>query len=382
MLALRMRQKDSEFYFVSYRAEDLLQRVRFETRFYGERGETVGGDAPDDDTPAAEVDEVEKYVRAIERSSGAFQRELNRRKVRQIRDFFRNETDQPVVPGAVLLFTSEELKFSPIGQYEQMGDLALPRAPFLIIDGQHRLAGLHFYLREPDADRRVEVPCVIFDGKAAEFATEMFVIINSTHTRINKSHIVDLYEKIEFGTDPHKKLAARLVRALYDESDSPLRYHVNMLGGRSQRDMWINQAQLFGEVHRFVIRKDAEAWTSDGRGLSRDRAYGFLRDVLRAAKRVFGDAWGDNKKYMVTRDVTLKALIRVAGDVAAKSRALGLSPSASAGATEASLVKRFERWTPLVAEFRRDGFYARFAARGQVERVEKIRDRLRRDSGL
>ena len=269
-------------------------------------------------------------MREIERSSGAFQRELNRRKVRQIRDFFRNETDQPVVPGAVLLFTSEELEFSPIGQYEQMGDLALPRAPFLIIDGQHRLAGLHFYLREPDADRRVEVPCVIFDGKAAEFATEMFVIINSTHTRINKSHIVDLYEKIEWGTDPHKKLAARLVRALYDESDSPLRYHVNMLGGRSQRDMWINQAQLFGEVHRFVTRRDAEAWTTDGRGLSRDRAYGFLRDVLRAAKRVFGDAWGDNKRYMVTRDVTLKALIRVAGDVAAKSRALGLSPAASA----------------------------------------------------
>src|SRR5215203_1766028 len=231
MLALRMRQKDSEFYFVSYRAEDLLRHVRFETRFYGERGEVVGGDAPDEDARAAEVDEVERYVRAIERSSGAFQRELNRRKVRQIRDFFRNETDQPVVPGAVLLFTSEELKFSPLGQYEQMGDLTLPRAPFLIIDGQHRLAGLEFYLREPDADRRVEVPCVIFDGKAAEFATEMFVIINSTHTRINKSHIVDLYEKIEWGTDPHKKLAARLVRALYEESDSPLRYHVNMLGG-------------------------------------------------------------------------------------------------------------------------------------------------------
>ena len=50
--------------------------------------------------------------------------------------------------------------------------------------------------------------------------------------------------------------------------------------------------------------------------------------------------------------------------------------------TEASLVKRFERWTPLAAEFRRDGFYERFPARGQVERVEKIRDRLRREAGL
>jgi DGQHR domain-containing protein len=381
MLALRMRQKNAEFYFVSYPASDLLKHVRFETRFYGERGEAVGGDARDDEAGAGEPDDVERFVRAIERSAGAFQRELNRRKVRQIRDFFRNEVDQPVVPGAVLLFTPEELAFGRLGQYEQMGDLTLPRSPFLIIDGQHRLAGLHFYLREPDADRRIEVPCVIFDGKTAEFATEMFVIINSTHTRINKSHLVDLYEKIEWGTDPHKKLAARIVQSLYAESDSPLRYHVNMLGGRSQRDMWINQAQLYGEVHKFVTRRETEAWTADGRGLSRDRAYGFLRDVLRAAKRAFGDAWGDNKRYMVTRDVTLKALVRVAGDVAAKSRATGLTPSAS-GDVESILVKKLAGWSALVEEFRRDGFYERFPTRGQVERVEKIRARLNREAGL
>jgi DGQHR domain-containing protein len=382
MLALRMRQKNAEFYFVSYPAADLLQRVRFETRFYGERGEVIGGDTSDDDGDAAQADDVERFVRAIERSAGAFQRELNRRKVRQIRDFFRNEADQPVVPGAVLLFTPEELAFSRVGQYEQMGDLAMPRSPFLIIDGQHRLAGLHFYLGEPDADRRVEVPCVIFDGKTADFATEMFVIINSTHTRINKSHLVDLYAKIEWGTDPHKKLAARIVQSLYAESDSPLRYHVNMLGGRSQRDMWVNQAQLYAEVHRFVTRRDTEAWTTDGRGLSRDRAYGFLRDVLRAAKRAFGDAWGDNKRYMVTRDVTLKALVRVAGDAAAKSRALGVTPPASGGEAENVLAKRFASWSELVGEFRRDGFYERFPARGQVERVEKIRARLGREIGL
>ena len=379
MLALRMRQKNAEFYFVSYPAEDLLKHVRVETRFYGDRGEVVGGDASDKD--AEEIDDVERFVRAIERRSGAFQRELNRRKVRQIRDFFRNEADQPVVPGAVLLFTSEELAFSKLGQYAQMGDLSMPRQPFLIIDGQHRLAGLHFYLREPDADRRVEVPCVIFDGKTADFATEMFVIINSTHTRINKSHLVDLYAKIEWGTDPHKKLAARIVQSLYAESDSPLRYHVNMLGGRSQRDMWINQAQLYGEIHRFVTRREAKAWTTDGRGLSHDRAYGFLRDFLRAAKRAFGDAWGDNKRYMVTRDVTLKALVRLAGDVAPHSRAFGVAPGAT-GEAETALAKRFASWSPLVGEFKRDGFYERFPARGQVERVEKIRSRLGREIDL
>jgi hypothetical protein len=115
--------------------------------------------------------------------------------------------------------------------------------------------------------------------------------------------------------------------------------------------------------------------------LSRDRAYGFLRDVLRAAKRVFGDAWGDNKRYMVTRDVTLKALVRVAGDAAAQSRAIGVAPGASAD-VENALVNRFAGWSDLVSEFRRDGFYERFPARGQVERVEKIRARLSREAQL
>jgi len=375
MLALRMRQKDAEFYFVSYPAEDLLRKVRFVSRFYGERGEVVGGE----EKAPAEPDEVERFVRAIERSSGAFQRELNRRKLRQIRDFFRNETEQPLVPGAVLLFSSEELRFRPMGEYERLGDLGEPREPFLIIDGQHRLAALHFYLAEPDADRRVEVPCVVFDGKAAEFATEMFVVINSTHTRINKSHLIDLYEKIEWGTDPHKKYSARLTRMLYEESDSPLRYRINMLGGRSRQDLWINQAQLFGEVHRFVTRKGAERWTTDGRGLSHGRGYGFVRDVLRAARAAFGDAWGDNRRYMVTRDVTLKALVRVAADVAAAARQLGIEPGAE---VEAPLTRAFAPWSALAREFRRDGFYERFAARGQVERVEKIRARLAREAGL
>ena len=39
MIATQIRQKDARFYFVSYPCEDILQRVRFISRFYGE-GET------------------------------------------------------------------------------------------------------------------------------------------------------------------------------------------------------------------------------------------------------------------------------------------------------------------------------------------------------
>lgn len=374
MLAFRMRQKDAEFYFVSYPAEDLLRKVRFVSRFHGARGEAVGGDKP-----RGEPDDVERFIHTIERGSDAFQRQLSRRKIRQIRDFYRNEADQPVVPGAVLLFSPETLPFKPLSGYERMGDLGEPHKPFLIIDGQHRLAGLHFYLAEPDANRRVDVPCVIFDGKTADFATEMFVVINSTHTRINKSHLIDLYERIEWGTDDLKKYAARLVRRLYEDGDSPLQYHINMLGGRSRQDLWINQAQAYGEVYRFVTRPESEPWITDGRGRSEARGYGLIRDALRAARQAFGDAWGDNKRYMVTRDVTLKALLRLTTNVVQGAERLGIAPGMDLATP---LSGAFAPWSELAREFRREGFYERFPAPGQAQRVEKVRSRLAREAGL
>jgi DGQHR domain-containing protein len=369
-----MRQKGAEFYFVSYPAQDLLRKVRFISRYYGERGEHVGGDAT-----KREPDDIERYIQTIERASSAFQRDLSRRKVRQIRDFYRNEAEQPLIPGAVLLFTSETLPFRSLSGQDRVGHLSEPDQPFLIIDGQHRLAGLHFYLDEPDADRHVDVPCVIFDGKTAEFTTEMFVVINSTHTRINKSHLIDLYERIEWGTDEARKYAARLVRRLYEDSDSPLRYHINMLGGRSQQDLWINQAQVYSEIHRLVTRKEHEHWLNDGRGRSEARGYTLLRDVLRAARGAFGEAWGDNKRYTVTRDVTLKALLRLAGDVVRNADRLGIAPGMD---LSAPLAGAFAPWAEMTRDFRREGFYERFPAAGQAQRVERVRARLAREAGL
>jgi DGQHR domain-containing protein len=351
MFAQRMRQKESEFYFVSYPAEDLLRKVRFVTRFYGDRGQTIGGD----DGKAKkqqEPDDVERYVQAIEKNSKSFQRDLNRRKVKQIKDFYRNETRQPVIPGAVLLFSPEKLEFQPLKGMERAGNLVEPRGDFLIIDGQHRLAGLHFYLQEKDADRRVDVPVVVFDGKTSDFATEMFVVINSTHTRINRSHLIDLYERIEWGTDPEKKYAATLVRALYESDDSPLQYHINMLGGRSAQEMWINQAQIFGEAYRLI------------------------RDTLKALRRVFGSAWGDNKNHMVTRDVTIEGMLRLCGDVAAR-----IDATITPGPELVKLLEnRFRPIAELAPDFRREGFYERFPARGQLERIDIIRKRLARQA--
>ena len=244
MLATQIRQKDGVFYFASYKAKDLLAKVRFISRFYGE-GEQI---AP---SRIAHDDDIAQFIAKIERTDEAFQRTLSRAKVRALKNFYETAVTQPPIPGTVLLFTSERLGFRS-GSDAGVGHLSEPDAKYLIIDGQHRLAALHFYLEDrPEEAESIHVPCIIFDGRSEDFATEMFVIINSTPTRINKSHLVDLYDRVSFAA-PDRKFAARLVEKLYSEGDSPLRYRINRLGGRSQRDKWILQAELFNEIHRWV----------------------------------------------------------------------------------------------------------------------------------
>jgi DGQHR domain-containing protein len=367
MIATQVRQKDAVFYFVSYPARDVLDKVKFMRRFYGEG-------APLDAQPLDADDEIAKFVAHIEGSDKAFQRELSQRKVRAIMNFYETTNTQPPIPGSVLLFTPERLHFKPVGEFSNVGNLDGPKEKFLIIDGQHRLAALYFYLRaHPEEDRSRHVPCVIFDGKSEDFATEMFVVINSTPTRINKSHLIDLYEKVTYGTDPHKKVAAQVLAMAYGNDDSPLKYRINRLGGKSGQEKWILQAELFNEIHRWLIRNWKEIPDMrTGRSIAGE-CYEMLHDFIRAAQRVWGETW-DNKNYMVTRPVTLKAMIRVCCDLAR-------SDPGSDGR-----IGRWERtlspWKQVHREFRSEGFYERFAAKGQVERVRSIHTYLDKLIGL
>src|SRR5438093_9729791 len=137
MIATQIRQKDAVFYFVAYPSEELLDKVRFISRFYDE-GETI---APEE---AQAEDDVAQFIARIERSDKAFQRQVSRTKVRSIRNFYETAISQPPIPGTVLLFTAQKLRFDPLSQDSNVGNLSEPDDKYLIIDGQHRLAALEF----------------------------------------------------------------------------------------------------------------------------------------------------------------------------------------------------------------------------------------------
>jgi len=363
MLATQVRQKDSVFYFVSYPTDHLLDKVRFISRFYADEGQIAPGKVEEDD-------DVAQFISRIERSDSAFQRDLSRAKVAAIKNFYETAQSQPPIPGTVLLFTPERLHFDALKGFDNVGNLEEPRSKYLIIDGQHRLAALHFFRKERAADARtLHVPCVIFDGKSEDFATEMFVIINSTPTRINKSHLVDLYEKVSWSA-PDKRVAAQVVAMLYVESDSPLRYRINRLGGRSQREKWILQAELFNEIHRWVLADWKKLQKQATSRTLVNRLYQVVRDFLKAAEKVWGESWGNNG-YMITKPVTIKAMLRVCADLAHVD-------AEPVDGRQKRWERRLAAWTTETKTFKNEGFYERFPAKGQVERVARIHRELGR----
>lgn len=364
MLATRITQKEGAFYFIAYKADELLNKVRFTSRYYFE-GEEIT------QTKISDHDDVAQFIAGIERSEKGFQRVLNRQKIKQIVNFYETVVAQPMIPGTVLLFTDETLRFQKMDGSDSIGHLSEPKGKYLVIDGQHRLAGLHFFRdKHPDQSTQVEVPCLLFDGRSADFATEMFVIINSTHTRINRSHLVDLYEKVSWES-PEKKFAAKVVNLLYGEPDSPLQYKINRLGGRSKQEKWILQSEVFNELLKVVMVH--KRWMESHLGMKAERCYALVRDYLKGVKDVMGEVWGQNDRYMFTRDVTLKALIRVLDDLIVDRKLINDWDEQRSHKPFAEIVKP---WAPLTKEFRADGFYERFPAKGQLERVRKIHQRL------
>ena len=62
MLATQIRQKDSVFYFCAYPADDILDKVRFISRFYAEGAPSLAGEEIED------TDEVAQFISKIEAS--------------------------------------------------------------------------------------------------------------------------------------------------------------------------------------------------------------------------------------------------------------------------------------------------------------------------
>ena len=87
MLATRIRQKDGIFYFASCPAKEILSKVRFISRYYGEDEQIAAQTVPQND-------EIAQFIARIERNDAAFQRVVSRAKVRSLKNFYETIQDK------------------------------------------------------------------------------------------------------------------------------------------------------------------------------------------------------------------------------------------------------------------------------------------------
>jgi hypothetical protein len=184
---------------------------------------------------------------------------------------------------------------------------------------------------------------------------------------------IDLLDRISI-SDDETRLAAKIVNKLYEEASSPLQYKINRLGGRSRQEKWILQAELFNEIKKLVVQNE-KLFMKDFRGKP-ERAFELVADYLKAVRTVMERVWGSNEKYKFTSSVTLKALIRALADLTLQE---DLVEKWRANPSPRVFEKLIAPWARIQDEFRNEGFYERFPAKGQIERVRVIEQRLLRE---
>jgi len=124
------------------------------------------------------------------------------------------------------------------------------RKNILIIDGQHRLAALHVYERtHPDEARSINVPCVIFDGRSEDFATED-VCDHQLHADAESTKAIWWTCMNGFrGRSADPPVAAHIAEMLYREGTARCATGSNRLGAAARQEKWILQAELYNELH-------------------------------------------------------------------------------------------------------------------------------------
>jgi DGQHR domain-containing protein len=307
--AIRMQQFGVQFYQASLTAGDIDKLVRFEVLSYGDSSRPPVRGGSRKQVSKVNWDLLERRIASSEK---AYQREIIRRKIDELVQYFeqcRQARDLPSIPGAVIISCDEKLAFRPVHEGSSLGRLEVPEREGILraIDGQHRLLALHADLENIQGEQ-FTVPAIVFDRLPEDHVVQMFVTINAKHTRLNASHLVSLSGR-QLYRDDALAAAHDVVRALNDRDDSPLHGEIKLLGvGRGR----VAQAPLAQELKRLF---SGDAFGGPRKAADfREDSKRFFVNYFKQVAVVFGAAWA-GRKYSIKSAMALRAFIRVTPDV-------------------------------------------------------------------
>jgi len=356
--ALEIHQAGSSFYLARFAAHEVVRLVSFVQRGPAGQKRTRGRKL---------ADHVWSALQRVPFEEKSYQREIKAAKIQDIVDYYEKiEQELPLIPTPILLAAKEPIAVQP---GRPLVTLQIPQeaGAFGIIDGQHRMLALQIYV-ERHPETTFDVPVAIFSGDSVAHMVELFAVINSTQTRVPRSHIYDLtLERPAHLQEPGLADAYRVVRSLHEHEASPLRRKIRMTG--TGRGGWVAQAPLVDElIALFEDRRTRfHTWLDTA-----EKKATFFRNYFAAVKGALPGPWRYDRKYALKTSHVLRALLRASRDVLEREREAGGERVPTADALSA----RVAGWAALEPTLRKEEFYKTYFGSGPRRAVDMIHQRL------
>jgi DGQHR domain-containing protein len=324
--ALRLTQFGITFFQTVLSARDVEQLVRFEVLSY----DTENSAAKRRPSRSKRIN-WDILETKITRGAQAYQRPIIRKKIEALVEYYRERQehrDLPAIPGSVLLVSDQPLQFQAAPGQPNLGQLQIPAMEGVLhtLDGQHRVLALSAYAAQPGVEglppalAELQIPTIIFDSLLPAHAVEMFVTINTKHTRLKPDVIISLSGRKLY---PDEKLSTAhdIVRSLNESADSPLKGQIRVLGVGSGK---VSQAPLAAEMESLFTHFEAAGQRAAKEFYT--EAKRFFLNYFRQIAKTFPQAWG-GYKYSIKTGTAFRAFIRVVPDILLRLRQRGASPS-------------------------------------------------------
>jgi len=240
-----------------------------------------------------ELFRISTVSRREEDKERGFQRLLNVRRASQIASYI--DRQQGLIPNNLIVAFDESVEYKD-------GKLHILDSPTaaLIIDGQHRMWGLHM------AKLDLPVAVVGFIGLAPARQKELFITINKYQKGVPASLYLDLLPEIKelLEVDTVEMRAIDLVKRLNEDETSPWYDQINITGEGK------GLISLVNFVRKLKPLLD-QPWLSQ---FYLEEQYQLLYNYFSAVQNVFLDQWKD-KSSLIRKTVGFGALMEILPEV-------------------------------------------------------------------
>lgn len=235
---IKVRQKEKEFYLLKLDLKTLKRTINFHFRY-----------------PYLDIEEynekkimnAENYIKSIGKKGitinkninnniedDGVQRRISLTRVDEIKKFIEEEKES-LLPGTIILsynsYEDDPLIKKIIEEEEDYGSIdpdLFREGSTIVIDGQHRLAGMLTSRFSDDID--FEVPITLFLNNSLSESSVIFREINGKQESVNPSFVYDLYSNIPAESYLIEAKLHKVCKALNSSKNSPFFNQIKMQG--------------------------------------------------------------------------------------------------------------------------------------------------------